>query len=60
MFFEVHLVHLLTAAALFVMALQNIIAHWLLPVPLTGDYILVGATGLGLALLGWKFYVQKP
>ena len=58
-FFHVGLWHLLAMALLLGLSVWNLIEHLHLPIPLTGDYILIVASGAMLTLFGWSFYAQR-
>lgn len=51
--------HLLGIALLFALAVHNVIEHSSLPIPLTGDYIMVAVSGLVLVVFGWNFYTHR-
>lgn len=58
-FFQVHFWHLVATALLFALAVNKLISDLPLPIPLTGDWLMVIASGLGLSLFIWGFYANK-
>jgi hypothetical protein len=47
-------------ATLFALAVNNLVNHIPLSIPMTGDYLMIVATGSALALFVWGFYAKRP